>query len=187
MSGKLRAGVMLLVVAILVGGLCWWIHDAPRRESLATLTRLDRALHSGGRAELLNLLIIPAAVQERAAAEQSEFLAKALHDEISPAGLRALRQCGAYGPLKKLFPAEAEAWAKQAGVNPEDCVALKLERHGLRAEVVLVKPSPLNSLSRQSEATAGQPSTAKAPYRVVRVNNVKQMADLKSVTAAQNP
>ncbi len=161
---------MIVVVVILLAGagIGWWVQDAPRRHSLASLTRLDAALHSADRAELLDLVVLPAAVQGRSASEQSEFLLKALNDEISSRGLAVLRKQGDYGPLTEVFPAEAEGWASQAGVNVEDCVAFKLERQGIRAEVVLVKPS-----------TPGvQPSTAKPVYRVVRLNNVKPMDGL---------
>ena len=168
MSTKLKSLIALLVVASIAAAVFWWVHDAPRRDSLASLARLDSALHSSSRADLLDLIVIPAAVQGRTAPEQSEFLVKALNDEISPEGLAVLRKQGHYGPLRKLFPAEAETWARQAGVNPDECVAFKLERHGLRAEVVLLKPSTPNS----------QLSTHEAPYRIVRINNVKQMADI---------
>lgn len=168
MKTKLTSlGIALLVVALMTIAACWWVHDTPRRQSLASLTRLDNALHSANRAGLLDLLVIPAAVQSRTAPEQSEFLVKALNEEISPEGLAALRKRGDYGPLRELFPAEAETWAKQAGVNPDECVAFKLERQGLRAEVVLVRPSIVNT----------QISTREPSYRIVRLNNVKQMAD----------
>jgi hypothetical protein len=166
MRGKHKAGIVLVAVALLGAALSWWwVHDAPRRQSLASLARLDNALHSGSHAELLDLIALPAAVQGRTAPEQSEFLVKALNDEISPEGLAVLRKHGDYGPLRKLFPVEAETWAKQAGVNPDQCVAFKLDRHGLRAEVVLVPDSPL----------APRPSSP--GFRIVRLNNVKQMAD----------
>jgi hypothetical protein len=157
----------LAAVALLATAVCWWVHDAPRRQSLASLARLDNALHSANRAELLDLIVLPAAVRDRTAPEQSEFLAKALNDEISPAGLAALKQHGTYGPLKKLFPAEAEGWAQQAGVNPDDCVAFKLDRHGLRAEVVLVRSAEFGVRNAKGQTE----------YRVLRLNNVKQMAD----------
>jgi len=175
MITKVKWLIALLVVAVLASAAYWWVHDKPRRESLASLTRLDTALHSASRAELLDLLIIPAAVQSRTAPEQSEFLAKALNNEISPEGLAVLKKHGHYGPLKKVFPAEADGWSNQAGVHPDDCVAFKLERNGVRAEVVLFRPL---------YARRGTPD---ASYRVMRVNNVKQMADLKSVTAEQKP
>jgi hypothetical protein len=160
MKTRIQVLSALLLVALVAYAAFRRVHDAPRRQSLASLTQLDSALRSANHAELLNLVVIPAAVRNRTAPEQSEFLVKALNDEISPQGLEALKKAGDYGPLRELFPTEAEAWASQAGVNPDQCVAFKLERHGLQAEVVLVKPS-----------------TREAPYRIVRVNNVKQMAD----------
>ncbi len=170
------AGV-LVCVALLGAGFYWWIQDAPRRESLVSLTRLDAALHSSNRGELLDLVILPPSVRSRGGAEQSEFLAKALNDEISPEGLAVLKARGDYGPLKELFPAEADAWCAQAGVRPDDCVAFKLERNGVRAEVVLIKP-PTSDFQSSSDG---------GPYRIVRLNNVKQMANLKPVTAEKNP
>lgn len=160
MRSKQKVGVALLAIVLLGAAAYWWMHDAPRRQALASLSRLDAALHAGSRTELLDLLILPATVRGRSAAEQSEFLAKALNDEVSAEGLAVLRKEGAYGRLKEVFPAEAEAWATQANVNAADCVAFKLERHGLRAEVVVLKPSSPDAL-----------------YRIVRVNNVKQLAE----------
>jgi len=175
MRGKHQAGIVLLAVALLGAALYWWwVQDAPRRASLATLTRLDTALHSANRADLLDLIVIPAAIQGRTAPEQSEFLVKALNDEISPEGLAVLRKHGDYGPLRKLFPTEADTWAKQAGVKPEHCVAFKLERNNLRAEVVL-----LHLLAAPNRSDGGSPPS----FRIVRVNNVKQLAETNLSTA----
>ncbi len=174
MTVKHQAGLSLLVLALLGAALYgWWVHDASRRASLTSLARLDAALHAGRRAELLDLLVVPAALQGRSAAEQSEFLAKALNDEISPEGLAVLRKHGAYGPLRKLFPNEAESWAKEAGVNPDACVAFKLERPGVRAEVVLVPDASLGT----------RPSSP--GFRVVRLNNVKQLAEATSDSTSE--
>jgi hypothetical protein len=186
MKTKLQAVFAFLLLALLAFAAYRWVHDAPRRESLASLRRLDEALRSGNRAELLKLLVIPAAIQNRTAPEQSEFLARALHDEISPPGLTALEKDGEYGPLKELFPAEAGSWASQAGVNPDDCVAFKLKRNGLCAEVVLLKPLARNTAPRQNEAPAGHLPGPKQGYRIVRINNVKQMAGLGPLTARQD-
>lgn len=167
-SYKSKLGIVLLVIACIATAVLWWRHDAPRRDSLTALTRVETALNSGNRAELLTLVVIPAAVRDRTAPEQSEFLAEALNDEISPEGLAELKQRGAFGPLQKLFPAEAEAWTKQAGVNPDNCVAFKLERHGIRTEVVLVRPSARD-----------------APYRVLRLNNVRPLADSAALSTTE--
>jgi hypothetical protein len=166
------------VVALLlvVAGVLWlrWQEGLPRRQALQTLARLDNALRTGNSADLLTVICLPAAVQGRTAPEQAQFLTKALADEISPEGLTVLQGEGAFGPLTNLFPVEAEAWAKEAGVKAQDCLAFKLERNGLRAEVVLARPSTLNS----------QPSTG---FRVLRCNNVKQLAQTQISTANSHP
>jgi hypothetical protein len=128
----------------------------PRRFAIQTLGQLDTALRTGNSPDLLKLICTPAAIQGRTAPEQAQFLTKTLADEISPEGLTVLQREGSFGPLTNLFSAEAGKWAKQAGAKPEDCVAFKMERAGIRAEVVLLR--------------AGQ------TFRIVRCNNVKQMA-----------
>jgi hypothetical protein len=108
---------------------------------------------------ILHEIIIPEALAGRTGAEQTEFLIKALKNEISADGIAALKSGASFGSLIKLFPNEAVDWTKQAGLNPTDCVAFRMERAGIRAEVVL--------------AREGQ------TYRIVRCNNVKQMAPEK--------
>ncbi len=167
MSAKVKCGIVLLIFALAGTAAYWWMHDAARRESLASLAQFETALHSANRAQLLDMVVIPAAIQDHSWPEQIEFLTKALNDEISPDGLAVLRRYGAYGPLREIFPAEAKTWTTQAKVNPDACVAFKLERHGQRAEIVLLKlttPKP-------------QPLGPPLSYQIVRVNNVKQMAD----------
>ena len=169
---KYKYIIWLALLGLLAAGagFCLWrIHDAPRRESLSCLTQVDAALQSGHRAALVDLVVVPAAMQNRTSSEQAEFLAKALTDETSPDGLAALRRHGTFGTLRELFPAEAEAWASQAGVEVENCVAFKLEQPGLRTEVVLVKPL----------FPGGR-------YRIVRLNNVKQLAAL-NVSTPEKP
>jgi hypothetical protein len=167
-SWKLGVAALLVVATFLL----WakWKRDEPRRECFAALQQFDSALRSPGHNSHLDSVVLPAAIQGRTTPEQVEFLTKALADEISPGGLAVLQREGAFGSLTNLFPAEAEKWAKQAGVNPADCMAFKLERNGQRAEVVLTKPSALNS----------QPST---PFRIVRCNNVKQLAQTRTASA----
>jgi hypothetical protein len=156
----IAVGALLLIIA---GGF-WlrWKAGEPRRFALQTLGQLDAALRTGNSADLLKLICTPAAIQGRTAPEQAQFLTKALADEISPEGLVVLQRQGTFGPLTNVFPAEAEKWAKQAGVRAEDCVAFKLERRGLCAEVVLAQDSALR--------------TPHSPSRIVRCNHVRQMA-----------
>jgi len=158
MKIRLTFGILALVLA---GSFCWffWKRDEPRRAAFHSLEQFAAALETGDSASLLNEIAPPQAIHGRTAAEQTEFLQKALRDEVSADGLQALKKDGVFGPAKELFPAEAANWAKQAGVRLEDCVAFKLERDGLRTEVVLVRD--------------GQ------KYRIVRCNNVKQLAAAK--------
>lgn len=128
---------------------------------LAVSKLADNLANSRG-AELLDTILIPVAIQSRTPSEQEQFLTKALADEISPAGVEALKRHAEFGPLKTIFPNEAPVWCSQAGVNVDDCVAFKMERAGIRAEVVMLHE--------------GQ------TYRLVRCTNVRQMASEKSPT-----
>ena len=163
MGRRTKLAAILVIVATVLG-LGWWARQprAPQREALAAVRRLATALNGSASAEqTLQLLSLPPALRGRTSAEQVEFIRKALRDEISEGGVSALQRYGQFGPLKQLFPQQADAWATQAGVQVDDCVAFKLERNGQLAEVVLVRDSGLD----------GPPV-----LRVVRVNNVKQMA-----------
>ena len=131
-------------------------HGQSRRIALQSISKLASNLANPHGSELFDIVLIPAAIQDRTPAEQQEFLDKALNAEISPAGVLALKRHAEFGDLKSVFPKEAAAWCRQAGVNADDCVAFKMEHDGIRAEVVLL---------REGET-----------YRVVRCNNVKQMA-----------
>lgn len=152
-------GSVLLVVAVV----CWhaWEQGEPRRACLSTLQHLQAALNSPDPNLLPQITLLPVALQSRTTAEQSEFIRKALQEEISPEGLAVLKKKGQFGSLTEVFPQESTNWATQAGVNPEDCVAFKLERNGLCAEVVLQKDQDA--------------------YRVLRCNNVKQLAVAKTL------
>lgn len=155
-------GLLLLLSVFAVAAWLWWQQGETRRTSLSTLATFEQALQTGHGRDLLNLIVAPAAISGRTTAEQVEFLTKALRDEISPEGLAVLQQQGEFGPLEKLFPQEGAAWAGQASVELTNCVAFKLERDGTRAEVVLVQ-NPEHG-TRNSE------------LRIVRCNNVKQLA-----------
>jgi len=152
--------------------LYWWHLGAPRRESLAVLASLEQTLRAGDRVTVLELVVPPAGVRDYSPAEQSEFVIKALVNEISADGLAVLRKDAEYGPLSKVFPAEAEAWATQAGVSTGDCVAFKLHRPGVDCEVVLVKPGS-GALDGRRER-----SSADRSYKILRVNNWRFLISL---------
>lgn len=154
--GLLFAAVVSLLV--IVAFYFSWQHGQPRREAGTAVSHLAVCLASLNGSDLLDTVLMPVAVQSRTPAEQTEFLVKALGGEISPEGVTALKQHAEFGPLKSIFPNEASIWSSQAGANAEDCVAFKMERNGIRAEVVLVREGK--------------------SFRIVRCNNVKQMAQV---------
>lgn len=159
------------MLTLLVAAACvFWLwrckQDEPRRIAIHALDIFTAALHTGDSHTLLQTVVIPTAIQGRTAPEQTEFLTKALRDEISADGLAVLQRKGAFGPLTNIFPAEAQAWAVQAGVKPEDCVAFKLEQNGLCAEVVLARDAGIQNPE----------SGTQNRLRIVRCNNVKQLA-----------
>ncbi len=158
---KTSRAICIVFLLLLTGGAgwFWWKKGEPRRTSIQVLQSFHKVLMAGQGNELLNSLVLPRALQGRTSEEQVEFLTKVLRDEISADGIAALKREGVFGPFPDVFPAEAATWANQAGVAPGSCLAFRMEKNGLRAEVVL--------LSSQSG------------YRIIRCNNVKQMADAK--------
>ncbi len=128
-----------------------------RNDAEVALNRLEQAVSSADGKALLDLLVVPASVRDRTQSEQTEFVRKALQDEVSAEGVRVLAKEGVFGPLGTVFSNEAARWAGQAGVAVPDCVAFRMEKNGVVAEVAI--------------ATNGTP-------RLIRCNNVKQMAGL---------
>lgn len=151
-----RICVMVLLLAAALMSYRTWQNGEPRREALAALARLEIALNGSSAEALLQIVHLPSATRQKTEVEQIEFLRRALGEEISGEGLRVLKQQAQFGSLLNLFPDDGPRWASLAGVNPQECVALKLERVGLRTEVVL--------------------HVAGRDHRLVRCNNVKQLA-----------
>jgi hypothetical protein len=133
-----------------------WKADSPRRLSVATLRTLETALGGGDGQAVLQCVVVPSAFQTRSPFEQAEFFTRALRDELSIEGIQALAREGRFGSLQQIFPDEAITWATQSGVNPETCVAFKMDHNGTRAEVAFVRSGK--------------------ELRIIRCNNVKQMA-----------
>jgi len=132
-------------------------HNEPKRISLVALDRLDAALKSQDSNKLLDSLVIPKALVGKTPAEQSEFIRKVLRDEITAEGIAELKKNAQFGPLKSMFPEDADRWAGQAGVAADQCVAFRLDRtNGFRAEAVLYQGGD--------------------QLRIVRLNNVRKSA-----------
>lgn len=135
-----------------------WQAKAPRRAAAeyahGFVQRLSAADGTGG--GLHNMVALPAVYDQRTTQEQDDFIRRALKDEISEDGLRVLVEIGEFGPLREMFPAEAEAWTKPHGINPGECVAFRASKDSLPAELVL--------------------HVTQSGYRIVRCNNIRQLA-----------
>jgi len=156
---KRRLAFLSIATCVLTVICLWeyqWRRSEPKRHCLDALRQFETSLNSSESSLLLKQVAIPQAVRGKTPQEQAEFIRKALRSEISEDGLRLIAKHGSFGPLNQIFPDEGAAWARQAGVNPDDCVALKSENRGLKAEIVM--------------EIHGE------TYRVVRCNNVKQLA-----------
>jgi hypothetical protein len=130
--------------------------DEPRRDALAVISEIERALTSSEVSKTMPLLELSPSAAARSPQDQTQWIADVLRDEVSAAGLVELRRHARFGPLAEVFPEEGKRWAEAAHLTVERCVAFRMERDGIRAEVVL-----------------HQTSTG---FRVLRCNNVKQMA-----------
>ena len=161
-QSRLRTVVWATVVlsVLVIGGAFFamgrYRHDEPRRNALAVISDLERALKSAELSKITSLVELPPVEAARSREDQSQWLAEVLRDEISVSGLAELRQRAEFGPLADIFPLEAKCWAESAHVPVQNCVAFRMERNGIRAEVVL------------HQTPTG--------FRVLRCNNVKQMA-----------
>lgn len=150
---------LLLGAFVLAAGVVWWrigmTRSAAKNQARGVLEQINQALGLSNGKELLKSICVPLAVRGRTEMEQMEFVRKALADEVSAEGVQALARDGVFGPLGTVFSNEAARWAGQVGVSVSECVAFRMEKNGVVAEVAI--------------ATNGMP-------RVIRCNNVKQMA-----------
>lgn len=100
---------------------------------------------------------IPNFLQDRSLSEQDSLLQELLSSEISAAGVAVLSKQGKFGSLRSLFPSEADAWATAFGVPADQCVAFRMSRSDITAELVFHRSGDI--------------------YNILRCNNVRQMAD----------
>lgn len=157
-----KFGWLLLVVVFgaITGFLTWrsgWFRHRPADEwaALDAASAMVDAVVQGNGSGLVSRIALPPNLVSRTEQEQSDFLLRALRDEVSIEGLAVMRREAKFGRLADVFPEEAQTWASNARVRVEDSIAFRLEKNGLRAEIAIVtNPIP----------------------RVIRINNVRQMA-----------
>lgn len=128
--------------------------SSPRRRAIQPADRLASAVASRNQAEAAKYVQLPESSSQLL---EGDAIIDTLKEEISPRGVSILARKGQFGPLREVFPAEVDRWAKAFGVNPDHCVAFRMEKDGLRAELVILQ---------QGDS-----------FRVLRCNNVKQMAE----------
>jgi len=149
--------IIAVIVAFLLAVGSWLLirHNARVAPSTVAL-EFCRRVESGDASRIREMTKIPAFLSEKTPQEQEHLLLELLSSEISSEGTRKLTSDGQFGSLSDIFPDDADSWAKSFGVSPNDCVAFRMEREGIRAELVLFKSN-------------GQ-------YLILRCNNVRQMA-----------
>lgn len=102
-------------------------------------------------------MVVPSKFRGEARVAVERQMWEFLHDEISEGGLSILQKDGRFGPLREVFPEEANRWAEFFAVDPAHCLAFRLERAGIRAELVLY--------------------STEEGLRILRCNNIKALAD----------
>ena len=150
--------LLALVCALLAAALFEYRRGKPRREAIDTASRLLEMIVAKDPAGMLEVVTLPASVPASSSesAGQGKWIADLLEDEIDAEGLDAMRRHAEFGALAEIFPEEAAAWSRYGGIPVESCVAFRMERGGIRGELVF-HHSP-------------------AGLRILRCNNVKQMA-----------
>ena len=159
----ITGSIIVILVCCGIFALNRYRRGEPRRNALAVISEIDRALTSSEVSKTMPLLELSPTLAARSPEDQVQWIAEVLRDEVSAAGLAELRRHARFGPLAQMFPEEAKRWAESAHLAVESCVAFRMERGGIRAEVVL------------HQTPTG--------FRVLRCNNVKQMAPPSPATS----
>ena len=143
--------LILVIASILL--ILRWDKTKPRRDAVRFVHGVYEQLFTANDADVLNKIVLPSSYNTRTDTEKIDFLRKALRDEISEEGLRRIAKEGEFGALLDIFPETGNEWASKAGVGAGDCVAFRLERNGIRSELVVY--------------------VGTTPNRMVRANNIK--------------
>jgi hypothetical protein len=156
MTSPVKIALTIIIPSLLAGGLWMLMRWSALRGPTVAAIEFSRVVSSNDSSRLGDLTKLPAFLAVKTPTEQSKLLLELLASEISPEGTAKLIANGQFGSLKQIFPEEATDWAAASSVSPDDCVAFRMERQGIRAELVLLKSSET--------------------YLILRCNNVRQMA-----------
>lgn len=143
-------------MALLVLGY-FGLGSSERRQAASFAGRFSQMLEARATDGLRQLVVSPSFLADKAPAERDHLMIDLLAGEVSAEGMNILVKEGVFGPLSSVFPTEQARWCKAFDVRSEDCVAFKLVRDNLTAELVL---------HRESDGS----------YRVLRANDIRQLA-----------
>jgi hypothetical protein len=155
-------GISLTALFLLAAGMsaAWWYWNSQksspdRAATLDVLQRLDVSLKDAN-GDPADWIMPPTVAEGKSPAEYDRWIREVLYEEISPEGLAVLKEEARFGPLLDLFPEQAEAWTSPYSIPAAECLAFRMERSGITAEVVV--------------------APYKGSYKIIRCNNIKQMA-----------
>ena len=156
---SMRVGVTVFVIVIgVAAGSYYWLVTPPSIEKLATLGVLEnlQTAIDFSTEDPSNWVLRPTVAEDKTPEEYQRWLREVLQEEISKEGLAVLAKDAQFGPLLSLFPDQAVAWTSPHSIPPEACLAYRMERAGITAEVVL--------------------APHQGSFKIIRCNNIKQMA-----------
>ena len=150
---------LIAILACIAFVFTWknWQVSRPKRMAIQYVNRFSEMVTAkSADGNPFEMVLLPSVYRQRTVQEQNDFVRKALMDEISEEGVRVIASKGEFGTLREMFPVEAESWTKPHGINPDECVAFKASKGNIQAELVL--------------------QVIENDYRIVRCNNIRQLA-----------
>jgi len=136
-----RKASLLLAALVVVGVVAlisvYLVNQGPRKQAIAKLEELEQVIREGNSARLLEIVVLPTVVRDRAPVERDRLLREILKGEVTPEGIEILEREGKWGHLVEVFPEEAARWTEPIGIDPAECVAFRRDGGQFRAEVVL--------------------------------------------------
>ena len=139
--GRKARLVLVSVLSICLTVALLLIVNTPRKlehQALVTLSELEEVVREGASQRLMQLVVLPAVMNDRSETEKTRLMLEILGGEVTPEGIESLRENGECGTLQDVFPEEARKWTDPVRVDPALCVAFRLDGPEFRSEVVLV-------------------------------------------------
>jgi hypothetical protein len=132
--------------------------QSSRMRAASAAYQLSEAIHRQDGKNTRGFMVAPPVFADHSQVEKGLLTLELLNNEVSAEGLDILANEGEFGPLNTLFPDQASAWLQPYGLSSDACVAFRLKRGQLTAELVLHR----------------QPNGS---YKVIRANDIRQLAE----------